>query len=44
MVLYDCTRRLTGPVVYGGKVHKMCFRSDGTPYWKELKFTEFATL
>ena len=40
--LYDLG--LTGPVVYGGKVHKMCFRADGTPYWKELKFTEFATL
>ena len=28
--LYDLG--LTGPVVYGGKVHKMCFRADGTPY------------
>ena len=40
--LYDLG--LTGPVVYGGKVHKMCFRSDGTPYWKELKDAELSSV
>lgn len=25
-----------GPVCYGGKMHVMAFRSNGSPYWKEV--------